>query len=209
MKIYRNEELKLCRGSNIDQIRTATNPDHPVAHRQLQRHWNAATFCFFRLWPWFDDSPVIDSRSLIGRCNLDKSVTNVTNETQWNLILAGAIFQASHVACFCHFIANLPGDIVYRYMSQKMPISNGGCNCCKLISMQSVDVIWQLQCWTHCHVLVTVTFLYCFGHWPACYMELIMILVMVWRSRDMMGIAILETWPNSSWGPMLLSWSWN
>jgi len=62
-----------------------------------------------------------------------------------------------------------------------------------LISMQSVDVIWQLQCWAHCHiVLVTVTFLYCFGHWPACYVELIMILVMVLRIRVMMGIAILE-----------------
>ena len=59
--------------------------------------------------------------------------------------------------------------------------------------MQSVDVIWQLQCWPHCHVLVTVTIFYCFGrHWPACYMELMMILVMVWRSRVMMGIAILE-----------------
>ena len=58
--------------------------------------------------------------------------------------------------------------------------------------MQIVDLSWQLQCWPHCHVLVTVTILYCFGHWPACYMELIMILVMVWRSRVMMGIAILE-----------------
>ena len=46
-----------------------------------------------------------------------------------------------------------------------------------------------MQCWAH---LVTVTFLYCFGHWPACYMELIMILVVVWRSRTMMGIAILD-----------------
>ena len=58
--------------------------------------------------------------------------------------------------------------------------------------MQIVDLSWQLQCWPHCHVLVTVTILYCFGHWPACYMELIMILAMVWRSRVMMGIAILK-----------------
>jgi len=40
--------------------------------------------------------------------------------------------------------------------------------------------------------LVTVTFLYCFGRWPACYMELIMMLVMVLRLRVMMGIARFE-----------------
>jgi len=173
VKIYREEEQKR-RGSNIDQIRIATDPDH-----LNRRHF--LLFSVFGL----DDSPVINSQLLIGHCSLDKSVTS---EKQWNLIVSS---KARHVTCFCHFIASLWWHCLWP--GQKKPISNGRWKCWKLISMQSVDVIWQLQCWPHCHVLVTVTILYCFGrHWPACYMELMMILVMVWRSRVMMGIAILE-----------------
>merc|ERR1711874_796825 len=96
----------------------------------------------------------------------------------------------------CHILPFhcLPDDTANgSHIGQKWPFLMAEKRCCKLISMQSVDVIWQLQCWAHCHiVLVTVTFLYCFGYWPACYMELIMILLMVLRIRVMMGIAILE-----------------
>ena len=70
MKIYREEEQKR-RGSNIDQIRIATDPDH-----LNRRHFLLCSV--FGL----DDSPVINSQLLIGHCSLDKSVTDVTSEKQ-------------------------------------------------------------------------------------------------------------------------------
>lgn len=50
-----------------------------------------------------------------------------------------------------HYISLLPWWHCLWPHGPKMTISNGR-RCCKLISMQGVDVIWQLQCWAHCHV---------------------------------------------------------
>ena len=75
---------------------------HPIAPRQFQRHWSDATFCFFLSLALMT---VINSQLLIGHCNMDESVTN---EKQWNLILAGAKCQARLVMLHVFAISLLP-----------------------------------------------------------------------------------------------------
>ena len=74
-------------------------------------------------------------------------------------------------------------------------------SCCKLISMQSIDVIWWLRYGRHSHPQVTENFLSSFGHQPACYVDLdmmtvmVLVVLMVWALVGTVAILMYLTRP--------------
>ena len=93
---------------------------HPIAHRQFQRHWNDATFCFFYLWPWWRSSTV--------SCSLAIAIWTKVSPMRSNEIWSWLVQNVKQGSSCCTFLPFhcFPGDNVYGHISQKCQFPMAG-----------------------------------------------------------------------------------